>query len=255
MYGYIKLIEKGVIKDGEPVIIVVPTGNFGNILAAYYASLMGIPVRKFICASNRNKVLTDFFDTGVYDIHRDFHVTYSPSMDILISSNLERLLYHLSDDPEEISSLMEQLSEKGVYEVGESIRKGLERFHGGFADDQETLRTIADVYEKEGYLMDTHTAVAYKVYRDYREETGDDTPALIASTASAYKFASNVASALGLPEADDGFAAVRELESKTGVPVPSGLRDLDQKTVLHNSVIGKDELGEAIFASLQGEEK
>ena len=170
-------------------------------------------------------------------------------------AEVERLLYHLSDDPEEISSLMEQLSEKGVYEVGESIRKGLERFHGGFADDQETLRTIADVYEKEGYLMDTHTAVAYKVYRDYREETGDDTPALIASTASAYKFASNVASALGLPEADDGFAAVRELESKTGVPVPSGLRDLDQKTVLHNSVIGKDELGEAIFASLQGEEK
>ncbi len=255
VYGYIKLIEKGVIKDGDPVNFVVPTGNFGNILASYYASLMGIPVRQFICASNRNKVLTDFFNTGVYDIHRDFHVTYSPSMDILISSNLERLLYHLSGNPEEIASLMEQLSEKGVYTVGETIRNGLDQFCGGFADDEDTLRTIADVYEKEGYLMDTHTAVAYKVYRDYREETGDDTPALIASTASAYKFASNVASALGLPEAEDGFAAVRELEARTGVPVPSGLRDLDQKTVLHDSVIGKDELGEAIFASLQGEEK
>lgn len=174
-------------------------------------------------------------------------------MDILISSNLERLLYHLSGDPQEISRLMEQLSEKGTYEVSDKIREGLKNFHGGFADDEETLRTIAEMYEKEGYLMDTHTAVAYKVYNDYREETGDGTPALIASTASAYKFASNVASALGLPTAANGFAAVRELEKKTGVPVPSGLRDLDQKTVRHDSVIGKDELGEAIFASLKQE--
>lgn len=253
VYGYIKLIEKNVIQDGDPVNIVVPTGNFGNILASYYASLMGIPVRKFICASNRNKVLTDFLNKGVYDIHRDFYVTYSPSMDILISSNLERLLYHLSGDPQEISSLMDQLSEKGTYNVSGKIREGLKGFHGGFADDEETLRTITEMYNKEGYLMDTHTAVAYKVYNDYRQETGDETPALIASTASAYKFASNVASALGLPAAADGFAAVRELEEKTGVPVPSGLRDLDQKSVRHNSVIGKDELGEAIFASLKQE--
>ena len=253
VYGYIRLIEKGVIRDGDPVNVVVPTGNFGNILASYYASLMGIPVRKFICASNRNKVLTDFINTGVYDIHRDFYVTYSPSMDILISSNLERLLYHLSGDPEVVSELMEQLASEGKYEAGEKIREGMKAFHGGFADDEETLETIAGLYEKEGYLMDTHTAVAYKVYKDYQEVTGDHTPTLIASTASAYKFAANVASALGMPPAEDGFAAVRELEKKTGVPVPSGLRDLDQKTIRYDSVIDRDALKEAILASLKQE--
>ena len=251
VYGYIRLLEKGVIQEGDPVNIVVPTGNFGNILASYYASEMGIPVKTFICASNQNKVLTDFFNTGVYDIHRDFYVTYSPSMDILISSNLERLLYHLSGDPEEITSLMEQLSSKGIYKVNERIREGLGNFHGGFADDRETLRTITEVYENEGYLMDTHTAVACKVYQDYRKETGDNTPALIASTASAYKFASNVASALGLPASEDGFAAVRDLAEKTGVPVPSGLRDLDRKTVRHSSVIDKNDLRKAILDSLK----
>ena len=251
VYGYIKLIEKGVIQAGDPVNIVVPTGNFGNILASYYASRMGIPVKKFICASNRNKILTDFINTGVYDIHRDFYVTCSPSMDILISSNLERLLYHLSGDPAEISALMEQLSADGRYEAGDKIREGMKNFYGGFADDEETLKTIAELYEKEGYLMDTHTAVAYKVYRDYKAETGDETPTLIASTASAYKFASNVAFVLGLPPSEDGFAAVRDLEKKTGVPVPSGLKDLDQKQVRHDSVIERDALKEAILASLK----
>ena len=251
VYGYIKLIEKGVIQAGDPVNIVVPTGNFGNILASYYASRMGIPVKKFICASNRNKILTDFINTGVYDIHRDFYVTCSPSMDILISSNLERLLYHLSGDPAEISALMEQLSADGRYEAGDKIREGMKNFYGGFADDEETLKTIAELYEKEEYLMDTHTAVAYKVYRDYKAETGDETPTLIASTASAYKFASNVAFALGLPPSEDGFAAVRDLEKKTGVPVPSGLKDLDQKQVRHDSVIERDALKEAILASLK----
>ena len=253
VYGYLKLLGQGVVQEREPVNIVVPTGNFGNILASYYASRMGVPVKTFICASNRNKVLTDFIRTGVYDTHRDFHVTYSPSMDILISSNLERLLYHLSGDPDEISRLMEQLSADGRYEAGPKIREGMKCFYGGFADDEETLRTIAEVYENDGYLMDTHTAVAYKVYQDYQAETGDNTPALIASTASAYKFASNVASALGLPAAEDGFAAVRELEKKTGVPVPSGLRDLDRKTVRHDSVIDRDALKEAILASLKQE--
>ncbi len=253
VYGYIRLIEQGVIRDGDPVNIVVPTGNFGNILASYYASLMGIPVKKFICASNRNKILTDFINTGIYDTHREFHVTCSPSMDILISSNLERLLYHLSGDSLEISELMEELSQNGKYEAGEGIRKGMKDFYGGFADDEETLDTITAMYKDHGYLMDTHTAVAYKVYSDYRKATGDGTPTLIASTASAYKFASNVASALGLPEAADGFAAVRELEKETGVPVPSGLRDLENKEIRHESVIDRDGLKEAILASLKQE--
>lgn len=253
VYGYIRLIEQGVIKEGDPVNIVVPTGNFGNILASYYASMMGIPVNRFICASNRNKVLTDFINTGVYDTHREFHVTCSPSMDILISSNLERLLYHLSGDPEEISDLMEQLSKNGKYEAGAGIREGMKAFYGGFANDEKTLETIASMYKEHGYLMDTHTAVAYKVYSDYKNATGDETPTLIASTASAYKFASNVASALGLPEAADGFEAVRELEKETGITVPSGLRDLDKKEIRHDAVIDRDGLKEAILASLKQE--
>ena len=251
VYGYIKLIERGVIEDGDPVNIVVPTGNFGNILASYYASLMGIPVKQFICASNRNKVLTDFINTGTYSTDRQFYVTNSPSMDILISSNLERLLYHLSGDPAEIKSLMEQLASKGSYTVSEKIRNGMDRLSGGFADEQETLDAIAKIYKEDNYLIDTHTAVAWKVYNDYREKTGDETPALIASTASAYKFAADVAKALGMPEEKDGFAYVRALEKKTGVPVPAGLRDLDNKEIRHSDVIGKDELRNAVLSSVE----
>lgn len=251
VYGYIKLIERGVIKDGDPVNIVVPTGNFGNILASYYASLAGIPVNRFICASNRNKVLTDFINTGVYDIHREFYVTKSPSMDILISSNLERLLYHLSGDPDEIAGMMNKLAEDGRYEVSDRIREGMKKFYGGFADDTDTLSTIGEIYDKDHYLIDTHTAVAYKVYKNYVKETGDDTPTLIASTASAYKFAADVASALGMPEEKDGFAYVKALEKKIGVDVPSGLRNLDKKEIRHTGVIDKDELGDAVLSSLK----
>ena len=251
VYGYIKLIEKGVIKDGDPVNVVVPTGNFGNILASYYASLMGIPVKQFICASNKNKVLTDFINTGVYSTDRQFYLTNSPSMDILISSNLERLLYHLSGDPAEVKDLMEQLSTKGVYEVSDKIRKGMDKLSGGFADEQETLDAIAKIYDEDNYLIDTHTAVAWKVYNDYREKTGDETPALIASTASAYKFAADVAKALGMPEEENGFAYVKALEKKTGVPVPSGLKDLDKKAVRHSGVIEKDALRDAVLGSLK----
>ncbi|MGI6205262.1 MAG: threonine synthase [Anaerovoracaceae bacterium] len=251
VYGYIKLVERGVIKDGDPVNIVVPTGNFGNILASYYASKMGIPVKQFICASNKNKVLTDFINTGTYTTDRQFYVTNSPSMDILISSNLERLLYHLSGDPAEVSSLMEQLAKEGEYTVSEKIRNGMSRLSGGYADEQETLDAIAEIYRRDNYLIDTHTAVAWKVYNDYRERTGDETPALIASTASAYKFAADVASALGMPEEKDGFAYVRALEKKTGVPVPSGLRDLDKKEIRHADVIEKSALRDAVLSSVK----
>jgi len=224
----------------------VPTGNFGNILAAYYAKQMGIPMGKLICASNENNVLTDFIRTGEYNINRDFYLTNSPSMDILISSNLERLLYHLSgNDGAEIKSLMEQLDKNKVYRVNEKIRSGLADFEAGYADMTDTNRTIGSMYEQNGYLMDTHTAVAYKVYQDYKKETGDETVTVIASTASAYKFADSVAESLGLPVAEDGFANLRALHEKTGVRVPKGLEGLEDKPVRHTAVLEKDEMKDA----------
>lgn len=252
VYAYVKLLENGTIRDGEEINIVVPTGNFGNILAAYYASKMGVPVHRFICASNRNNVLTDFINTGTYDINREFYCTNSPSMDILISSNLERLLYHLSgDDGDTVSDLMEKLEKDKKYTVSDRIRDGLSCFAAGYADEGETEEAIARMYDENGYLIDTHTAVAYKVYEDYRKETGDETPTVIASTASAYKFAASVAKALSMPEEADGFAYVRALHEKTGVPVPSGLKDLDKKEIRHKDVIDKSEMKKTVADCLK----
>jgi len=243
VYSYIKLVERGVIKNGEPMNIVVPTGNFGNILAGYYAKQMGIPVNKFICASNENKVLTDFINTGVYDINRDFYLTNTPSMDILISSNLERLLYHLSgSNGEEIKALMQQLDTEKRYEVSEAIKAGLQDFYGGCASVEETNEAVAKLYNEDNYLMDTHTAVAYKVYEDYRAATGDQTPTVIASTASAYKFAESVAKSIGMGEEENGFKYVEALAAKTGVRVPKGLKDLDKKEIRHTGVIDVDQM-------------
>ena len=250
VYSYIKLLEQGALKCGDPVNVVVPTGNFGNILAAYYAKRMGLPVKKLICASNRNNVLTDFLLTGVYDTNRAFYQTNSPSMDILVSSNLERLLYHLSgEDAGEIRRLMADLDEKGRYEVPDSIRAGLSAFSAGFADVEETDQTIGAMYRENHYLFDTHTAVAYKVYEDYRRSTGDETPTLIASTASAYKFASSVAESLGVPETD-GFRAIDAVHEYTGVPVPRAMSGLEEKPVLHDQVIDRTEMKEAVLRAL-----
>ena len=250
VYSYIKLLEQGALKCGDPVNVVVPTGNFGNILAAYYAKRMGLPVKKLICASNRNNVLTDFLRTGVYDTNRAFYQTNSPSMDILVSSNMERLLYHLSgEDAGEIRRLMADLDEKGRYEVPDSIRAGLSAFSAGFADVEETDQTIGAMYRENHYLFDTHTAVAYKVYEDYRRSTGDETPTLIASTASAYKFASSVAESLGVPETD-GFRAIDAVHEYTGVPVPRAMSGLEEKPVLHDQVIDRTEMKEAVLRAL-----
>ena len=250
VYSYINLLEQGALKCGDPVNVVVPTGNFGNILAAYYAKRMGLPVKKLICASNRNNVLTDFLRTGVYDTNRAFYQTNSPSMDILVSSNLERLLYHLSgEDAGEIRRLMADLDEKGRYEVPDSIRAGLSAFSAGFADVEETDQTIGAMYRENHYLFDTHTAVAYKVYEDYRRSTGDETPTLIASTASAYKFASSVAESLGVPETD-GFRAIDAVHEYTGVPVPRAMSGLEEKPVLHDQVIDRTEMKEAVLRAL-----
>ena len=251
VYGYVKFIEQGRIKDGDKINVVVPTGNFGNILAAYYAGKMGIPVGKFICASNKNKVLTDFIATGTYDRNREFYLTNSPSMDILISSNLERLLYHLAGgDASEVANLMKALDEEGIYTVSEGIKEGMKDFVGGFADVEQTNATIGRMYEENGYLMDTHTAVAYKVYENYRAETGDETETLIASTASAYKFAASVAEALEMPKAADDFQAVKDLAEKTGVRVPKGLKDLENAPVRHGEVIDIKDMADVVRKSV-----
>ena len=252
VYGYGKLVKAGEISAGDTINIVVPTGNFGNILAAYYASLMGIPVHRFICASNENKVLTDFINTGVYDTRREFHITTSPSMDILISSNLERLLYHLSGgDSDEIANLMQCLEEKKHYEVNTGIKDGLKRFYGGFADMKETDKAIGRMYAGANYLMDTHTAVAYKVYEDYRSETGDETPSIIASTASPFKFARSVARAVGLAECEDEFSYLQELSQATGLVIPKGLSDLDKKEIRHRDVIDISQMCASVEAVLR----
>ncbi len=251
VYGYIKLLEKGAVKDGEKINVVVPTGNFGNILAAYYAKHMGVPIGKLICASNKNQVLTDFINTGIYDIKRDFYLTNSPSMDILISSNLERLLYHLSGNSgAEIKALMEKLDGEKSYEVSAKIKAGMADFVGGTANVEETNETIGKMYKENGYLMDTHTAVAYKVYEDYRKATGDVTPALIASTASAYKFADSVASSIGLSEEKDGFAYIEALNKATGVAVPKGLKGLESKEIRHNRVLDIADMKAAVAESV-----
>ena len=248
VWSYIQMRNQGAVQAGEKINIVVPTGNFGNILAAYYAKLMGLPVNKLICASNKNKILTDFIRTGVYDTNREFYLTNSPSMDILISSNLERLLYHLSgDNAEEIQNLMAKLDAEHRYEVSEAIRNGLKDFYGGFADVEATNSTIGEMYAENGYLLDTHTAVAYKVYENYREETDDLTPAVIASTASPYKFAKSVADSIGLAEQPDGFAYIREIAEATGVKVPEGLRDLDKKEIRHTGVIETKDIQDTVL--------
>jgi threonine synthase len=252
--AYCDLVRDGKISLGDAVNVTVPTGNFGNILAAYYAKQMGLPVKKFICASNKNNILTDFLTTGVYDRNRPFYTTSSPSMDILISSNLERLLYHLSgNDAKATAELMAKLSATGRYEVtSEVLAKIKEEFYAGFCDEDSTTKTIAGLFKNEHYLCDTHTAVAVKVYEDYRRETGDETPCIIASTASPYKFAASVLSAIdtsALPE--DDFELLEKLSELSGTPVPTPLKELKSQQILHKSCVQKENMAEFIRNFLQ----
>ncbi len=237
--------------DGEKVNIVVPTGNFGNILAAYYAMQMGLPVNKLICASNANNVLTDFLRTGVYDRNRAFHTTISPSMDILISSNLERLLYHLTGGNDaQLRAWMGELSEKGRYSVGEELLSALRSvFYSGCCDDEATKQTIRTVFETENYLVDTHTAVAVNVYDQYVAETGDlSTPTIIASTASPYKFAASVLEALeGRQEDGDEFAMIGQLSAVSGTPVPAPIAALQGKELRFSNVCKEDGMKEVVL--------
>ena len=248
VYSYTRLVADGTIKAGDKVNIVVPTGNFGNILAAYYASLMCLPVNKFICASNDNKVLYDFFTTGIYDKNRDFILTSSPSMDILISSNLERLIYHIAgDSAEKNAALMKSLNETGKYEITADMKEKLDRFYGGYATEAEVASQIKLVYDEDGYIMDTHTAVASKVYDKYAAETGDDTVTLIASTASPYKFTRSVLTAIDPAyDAKGDFELVDELEKLSGVKVPNAVEEIRNADIIHKTVCDKEDMEKVV---------
>lgn len=231
--------------------VCVPTGNFGNILAAYYAKRMGLPIRKLICASNANNVLTEFLSTGTYDRNRPFHTTISPSMDILISSNLERLLYLLSESDAEVRGYMASLREIGRYTVRpELFDKLRQQFDCGCCKDVETAQTIRAVYERSSYVLDPHTAVAWHVLEDYRKRTGDLTPTVLASTASPFKFCSSVLEALGETNLQAGTAILAQLSKRVGLSTPQPLLRLQEQTVRFTSVVSKEAMPQAVWEML-----
>lgn len=236
VYAYAKLLENGEITDGQEIDVVVPTGNFGNILAAYFAKQMGVPIKTLICASNENKVLYDFFETGVYDRKREFILTSSPSMDILISSNLERLIYLSTGcDAAANKALMEDLSAEGAYQATAEMRAFMKDFTGGYAAEDQNAAEIRKVYEDTGYVIDTHTGVASAVYRAYKERTKDETPTVIASTASPYKFSHSVLEAIkgDLGDADE-FAIIDRLAEISGVKIPAAVEEIRSAQVRHS---------------------
>ena len=245
VYAYAKLYANGVIAKDEKINVVVPTGNFGNILAAFYAKNMGVPIAKLICASNENKVLFDFFRTGMYDRNRDFILTSSPSMDILISSNLERLIYRIAgNDATKNAELMKSLSTTGKYEITPEMKALLDDFYGNYTSEQETADVIADLYEKTGYIIDTHTAVAAGVYHKYKAETKDtETKTVIASTASPFKFTRSVMDAIDKKyDSMSDFELVDELSRIGNVAVPQAIEDIRSAAVLHDTVCEVDEM-------------
>ena len=248
VYSYTRLLGQGVVKEGEPVNFVVPTGNFGNILAAYYAKNMGVPVGKLICASNENKVLFDFFETGVYDKNRDFILTTSPSMDILISSNLERLIFKIAgENAKATADMMNSLATDGKYEVTDEMKAQLKDFVGGWASEEECAAEIKRVYDKTGYVMDTHTAVASAVYHAYKEKTGDTAKTIIASTASPYKFGTSVMGAIDEKyKGMDDFALIDELEKVSGTKVPKAVEEIRSAPVLHDTVCETEDMQKTV---------
>lgn len=252
--AYLDAARLGAIKPGEPVNVAVPTGNFGNILAAFYARCMGVNIKRLICASNANNVLTEFINTGVYDRSRQFHKTISPSMDILISSNLERLLFEMTGrDAERVSAWMQQLKDLGRYTVEEDVQAKIKQvFWADYASDEETRRTISRTWEKYRYLVDTHTAVGLHVYQKYREATGDAVPVIVASTASPYKFGGSVSRALLGEKAVQcsEFEALQALEKLTGVPIPKAIKGLENKALRFNLSTSRDQMGDVLLSNL-----
>lgn len=248
--AYCDMLDRADTKDGFNV--VVPTGNFGNILAAYYAKKMGVPINKLICASNANNVLTDFINTGKYNRNRDFYTTISPSMDILISSNLERMLFELcGNNDKEVASLQDSLSKNGEFTVSEEVKNAMsELFWGGCCDDKATVATIGKYFGEYGYLCDTHTAVALNVYEQYVEKTGDDRPTVIASTASPYKFAKSVLSAVSEKKGNSEFDTVRVLSTETNTQIPAPLLALENAEVRFKQICEKDDMLSAVYTAL-----
>ena len=252
VYAYSRLLKEERIEDGQKINICVPTGNFGNILAAYYAKNMGLPVDKLICASNENKVLFDFFETGVYDKNREFMLTSSPSMDILVSSNLERLLYHIAgNDPVATAKRMDDLKNIGKYDITDSMKAELKEFFGGYTDQPGTTKMIADTYKSTGYVLDTHTAVAGGVYKQYVEKTGDKTPTVIASTASPYKFTRSVMEAIA-PEFKDlgDFELCDKLNELSKVEIPNAIEEIRTAPIRHDIVCDVDKMPEEVLKFL-----
>lgn len=244
VYAYAKMVQSGEIKEGEKINITVPTGNFGNILAAFYAKNMGLPIAKLICASNENKVLYDFFTTGTYDKNREFILTSSPSMDILISSNLERLIYRIAgNNAKKNQSLMKSLQENGKYVITPEMKEQLADFYGNYASEEETAKVIREIYHDTGYILDTHTAVAAAVYKKYKKDSKDATKTVIASTASPYKFTRSVMKAID--EKYDGkpdFELIDELETLSKVKVPQAIEEIRTAPELHKTVCEVEEM-------------
>ena len=253
VYAYAKLLQNGEIAEGEEINVVVPTGNFGNILAAFYAKNMGLPIAKLICASNENKVLYDFFRTGTYDKNREFILTTSPSMDILISSNLERLIYLLTGkDDKKNQELMNELKAKGSYTINEDMKAQLKDFVGGYATEDEVKQTIHNIYKETGYVMDTHTAVAATVYQAYRKESKDEHKTVIASTASPYKFARSVMTAIDEKyNALEEFPLIDELQKVSGMAIPKAIEEIRNAQILHNMECDVDKMEDTVKMILQ----
>ena len=252
VYAYAQLLKEGKIEKGEKMNVVVPTGNFGNILAAYFAKNMGVPIAKLICASNENKVLYDFFETGVYDRNREFVLTSSPSMDILISSNLERLIYLTAGaDADKNAGFMQDLSTSGKYEITAGMKAQMEDFYGNYASEAETAETIKNLYEKTGYVIDTHTAVAAAVNYKYKKETGDNTKTVLASTASPFKFTRSVMNAIDAKyDAMGDFELVDELSKLANVTVPKAIEEIRTAPVLHTTVCDKEDMKSVVMRFL-----
>jgi threonine synthase len=253
VYSYCTLLNEGKLKDGEKLNVVVPTGNFGNILAALYAKLIGVPLGRLICASNDNKVLFDFFSTGVYDRNREFILTNSPSMDILISSNLERLIYRLcGNDAKKNAELMNALTTEGKYAVTEEMRAQFSDFGAGYATEEEVAKTIRELYAKTGYVIDTHTAVASCVYNKYVNASGDKTPTVIASTASPYKFTRSVMTAIDAKyDSMEDFEMIDKLSEISKVAVPNAIEEIRNAEVRHNTVSTVEGMEEVVKGFLK----
>lgn len=252
VYTYAWMVKNGNIKEGEPLNAIVPTGNFGNILAAFYAKSLGTPLGKLICASNDNKVLFDFFETGSYDKRRDFILTISPSMDILISSNLERLIYEISgENPDMVNHFMDQLSSEGMYTITADMKSRLDDFYPAFASEADTLKAIKKEYDASGYIIDPHTAVAKAAYDSYTRDTKDNTPAIIVSTASPYKFTKSAMVALDDKYSDiDDFTLLEKLYEISNVEIPLAVKDINKKEILHDTVCTKEEMPSIIMSFL-----